>query len=1387
MTFKKKSNVSKTFLSSLVIFNLVFTTAAMPVVSLAFDGTSPATQTEQGDTPKEEKGDKGDKGGKEEDPSGRTNPGDPTKPDTGKPSKEGDGSTTGGNDSGFNRGNKGEVKGEETSCDVGNLIANGSFENPVVTNPADWNIYADGSVPNWNVAWHGSFAGAPKTANMEIQSGVMGWNAYVGSQYVELDSDWGGPSDPMYGEQASSIISQTIDTVPGNTYKLHFAFAARPGTAAAENRLGIYIDDGVFDLSSISAFGEYYSDQPYWIVREYEFKAYNEQTKIAFADLGTPNSIGTFLDDVRVNCVKEGGKGCPADNMIYARVKLTPQPYGWRNWGNGNTSGKIFVGGSDNSDVYMTNEWFPLTNPDGSFIEDADIAAYRDVPGLALQRSEGTVRIVLYGYLYDEVKAGDSSTDKSGSTPNIRNYYMLNRELSQGSLEFSTDMATRSTVVIPVSQMDDAANPMDHVAGVHQYHPGSDSFRLISNLSQWHLLVTTGSDGFYTKYEDKRSDDGKDCPPEEKTGSLIVNKVINGQGNGTFHFNGPNGTFDITTSNGEGSLQINDLEEGTYTVTEQSMAGWETVSSTCTNVVVTEDNEAECTIVNTLDDGGPGCEGNDCPGEGSCDSGAIWARVNVEDFSNLGTGNVTSNIYLGSNSNIVASGEWFMVYDGTNFINDADISGYEDVPGLAIQRMNGKLRTTLFGTEAESIGHREYIEGNIEFFNGLVTTVYEDADPYYKLEDGTDGQFDYISYAGDRAYFDIQVQDKGGDSFYTKYFYSLDEDCDDDKGDPDIEVGDVCILYGTDFPMDRITITNNANGEYDQSNIFITDLNTFHADIPGDYPLTITLKNDDGVIVAGPYNYVFTVAPANAKDCDNGGDGHAPVITVTGQSCVSLAVTSFNFALGAIATDVEDGVVTLSIDSSDVEFGNSGIYTVIYSATDSDGNTTTLNRNFAISANCDNGGDDETPTITTPGQSCFLLNAKFDLMDGVSATDDEDGNITDAVIVDSSAVIFGTAGTYTVTYTVTDSDGNTTTVTRSITISENCDNGGDGQNPEIAISQYSCVSTGVLSYDFAAGATATDPQDGNIAVTIDSSAVIFGTVGTYNVVYSATDSDGNTTTTVVPFTVSENCGGTGGGDDDNPVITTPGEACILLTATSADFSFMDGVAANDDEDGNLTSDIIVDSSAVIFGTAGTYTVTYSVTDSMAQTTTVTRTITIDDDCDNGGGGGGGDDDDDNGGGGSSGGRSRNRGEVLGAESCVAFTQYNDTGSTKSEVKAVQTFLNEYMDAGLTVNGIYDRATTQAVHDFQALHWDDIIDPWTPPLSPNTTGREYKTTRATMNAIMDCPEAPVFLEDPQTMFSIIEVKNQKAFSQSQIDTVAELLIEAQAGGSATDAK
>jgi hypothetical protein len=59
----------------------------------------------------------------------------------------------------------------------------------------------------------------------------------------------------------------------------------------------------------------------------------------------------------------------------------------------GNTSNKVYLA---NGTVVENGQWIPLTNADGSFINDT--ATTHNVPGLYLQRSNGQILISSYGF-----------------------------------------------------------------------------------------------------------------------------------------------------------------------------------------------------------------------------------------------------------------------------------------------------------------------------------------------------------------------------------------------------------------------------------------------------------------------------------------------------------------------------------------------------------------------------------------------------------------------------------------------------------------------------------------------------------------------------------------------------------------------------------------------------------------------------------------------------------------------------------------------------------------------------------------------------------------------------------------------------------------------------
>jgi hypothetical protein len=77
--------------------------------------------------------------------------------------------------------------------------------------------------------------------------------------------------------------------------------------------------------------------------------------------------------------------------------------------------------------------------------------------------------------------------------------------------------------------------------------------------------------------------------------------------------------------------------------------------------------------------------------------------------------------------------------------------------------------------------------------------------------------------------------------------------------------------------------------------------------------------------------------------------------------------------------------------------------------------------------------DATQPELTVPADSSVTVGDEFDALEGVSATDDEDGDLTDAVTVEGT-VDTDTAGTYPLTYSVIDAAGNTATAARVVTV-----------------------------------------------------------------------------------------------------------------------------------------------------------------------------------------------------------------------------------------------------------------------------------------------------------------------------------------------------------------
>lgn len=175
---------------------------------------------------------------------------------------------------------------------------------------------------------------------------------------------------------------------------------------------------------------------------------------------------------------------------IYAKVQLSRNPnsnFGVRNWGTGNLGRKIFVGGSAEANKYASGDWFQLYDGQ-NFKIDGNISAYEDVPGLAVQRGQGFVRLVLHG---------------SWTEPD--NNPLANRERAEGKIIFSNDMKSQSSIVMASNVVSDTENVVEqqgsYASSGGTNHPQNDKMLIDAGQSYFKFVVTTNDDGYYTYYK----------------------------------------------------------------------------------------------------------------------------------------------------------------------------------------------------------------------------------------------------------------------------------------------------------------------------------------------------------------------------------------------------------------------------------------------------------------------------------------------------------------------------------------------------------------------------------------------------------------------------------------------------------------------------------------------------------------------------------------------------------------------------------------------------------------------------------------------------------------------------------------------------------------------
>ncbi|EHC6476780.1 DUF5011 domain-containing protein [Listeria monocytogenes] len=310
---------------------------------------------------------------------------------------------------------------------------------------------------------------------------------------------------------------------------------------------------------------------------------------------------------------------------------------------------------------------------------------------------------------------------------------------------------------------------------------------------------------------------------------------------------------------------------------------------------------------------------------------------------------------------------------------------------------------------------------------------------------------------------------------------------------------------------------------------------------------------------------------------------HAPFLYAENQT-IHIGL-NFNPYRYATAMDEEDGDLTSSVQvvSNNVNPDKEGSYSVTYKVTDSAGKV--VERSIAIEV------VNDAPVLHVVNREVSVGDT-FNPLESVSAYDTEDGDISSRIQVTENNVNNQVAGTYSVTYKVTDFFGKSTTETIQVQVVND--------KPTISASDKE-LNVGDV-FDPLDGVRANDKQDGDLTsvIRVQANDVDTTKAGTYHVTYVVEDSAGAIVEKTVVITVKEK--------NTAPEIQMNTETINLNVGANPDWKV--GVTANDQEDGDITNAITVNATDVNLEVPGNYIVIYQVTDSGGLTTTKEVAVTV---------------------------------------------------------------------------------------------------------------------------------------------------------------------------------
>ena len=231
----------------------------------------------------------------------------------------------------------------------------------------------------------------------------------------------------------------------------------------------------------------------------------------------------------------------------------------------------------------------------------------------------------------------------------------------------------------------------------------------------------------------------------------------------------------------------------------------------------------------------------------------------------------------------------------------------------------------------------------------------------------------------------------------------------------------------------------------------------------------------------------------------------APVIEGVKNHTLKVG-DSFDPKAGVTVKD-EDENIELVVESN-VNTNIPGVYKVIYKATDSGNKTTIVESSVVVNPKMTTLN--KIPVINAQDR-IVQLGEKFDPLEGVTATDEEDGDLTKSIKVIRNDVNTDVAGDYTVVFSVTDKQGATAIHEMLVVVNQ----------PPVIHAEDKVITVGD-EFKALEGVTATDDEQGDIReIEVVENNVKTDTPGEYTVTYKVVDKLGGVATKTIKVTVKE--------------------------------------------------------------------------------------------------------------------------------------------------------------------------------------------------------------------------------------------------------------------------